>query len=74
MKLKCGRFHVIYTPLSHVTGLINRLAGIGRVQSTEGIDRQKSTVCVGRFTTFLSIQQKGGGDVWVHGGSVCSKK
>ena len=35
MKFKCGRFHVIYTPLSHVTGLINRLAGIGRVQSTE---------------------------------------
>ena len=33
-EIKCGRFHVIYTPLSHVTGLINRLAGIGRVQST----------------------------------------
>ena len=28
-------FHVIYTPLSYVTGLINSLAGIGRVQITE---------------------------------------
>ena len=61
-------FHVIYTPLSYVTGL----AGIGRFRAPR-IDRQKYFVCVGRFTTFPSIQQKGGGDVWVHGGSVCLK-
>ena len=36
-------------------------------------DRQKSIVCVGRFTTFLSIQQKRGEDVWVHGVCVFKK-
>ena len=73
MKLKCGQFsHDI-----HASKLCNwsdhlswELAGFRGPK----IDCQKSIVCVSDFTIFLLIQQKGGGDVWVHGGFHVLKK
>ena len=73
MKLKCGQF----SRDIHASKLCNwsdhlswELAGFRAPR----IDCQKSIVCVSCFTTFLSIQQKGGGDVWVHGGFRVLKK
>ena len=54
-----GRFHVIYMPLSYVTGLINLSRELAGFRAPR-IDRQKSIVCLGRFTTFFQYSRKEG--------------
>ena len=73
MKFKCGQFSrdIHASKLCNWSDhLLEELAGFRALR----IDRQKSVVCVGHFTTFLSIQQKGEGDVWVHRGLHVLKK